>query len=263
MSVNIQQLIQMKKIGSPICMLTCYDATFATLLDKVGVDILLVGDSLGMVIQGNDSTIKVKLQDMIYHTRCVSSVTKNSMIMVDMPFGSYQESPEKAYANASQLMEAGAQVVKLEGGKWLAKTISFLSDRGIPTCAHLGLTPQSVHKLGGYKVQGVNTKTAKLITDAAKILEENGVDVIVLELIPSELGKRVTQQIQIPTIGIGAGVFVDGQVLVLHDMLGLTNGLQPKFVRSFFSMSKTIEQAVKNYISAVRNKEYPSSEHSY
>ena len=263
MSINIQQLIHKKNSSSPICMLTCYDATFAKLLDKVGIDIILIGDSLGMVVQGNESTIKVKLEDMIYHTRCVSKVTKNSMIMVDMPFGSYQESPENAYRNASQLMEAGAQIVKLEGGKWLAETITFLSDRGIPTCAHLGLTPQSVHKLGGYKVQGIETQNATSIIESAKILEESGVDIVVLELIPSELGKKITKHIKIPTIGIGAGVFVDGQVLVLHDMLGLSEGHNPKFAKSFFSKGDTIEQAIRNYINAVRNKEYPNSEHSY
>ena len=200
---------------------------------------------------------------MIYHTQCVSSATENSLLMVDMPFGSYQESPEKAYANAAKLIEAGAQIIKLEGGKWLANTISFLSDRGIPTCGHLGLTPQSVHKLGGYKVQGTNPKNANSIIDAAKTLEENGVDLIVLELIPAELGKKITQQIKIPTIGIGAGVFVDGQVLVLHDILGLNFGHTPKFVKSFFSTGNTIEQVVKNYINAVRKKEYPNLEHSY
>lgn len=263
MPVNIQKLIQRKKTGSPICMLTCYDATFAKLLDRIGIDIILVGDSLGMVIQGNDSTIKVKLVDMIYHTRCVSNAAKNSMIMVDMPFSTYQESPEKAYANAAQLMKAGAHIVKLEGGKWLAKTITFLSDRGIPTCAHIGLTPQSVYKLGGYKVQGTNPKDAETIIDTAKILEKSGVDLIVLELIPSELGKKITEQMLIPTIGIGAGIFVDGQVLVLHDMLGLSNDHNPKFVKSFFNGGETIEQAIKNYISAVRKKEYPSSAHSY
>ncbi len=263
MSVNIQQLIQKKNLNSPICMLTCYDATFAKLLDRVGIDILLIGDSLGMVVQGNKSTIKVKIEDMIYHTRCVSNATKNSMIMVDMPFGSYQESPEKAYSNAAQLMEAGAQIVKLEGGKWLSETISFLSDRGIPTCGHLGLTPQSVHKLGGYKVQGTETKKAVSIIESAKILEESGVDIFVLELIPSELAKKITQHVKVPTIGIGAGIYVDGQVLVLHDMLGLSQGHNPKFAKSFFSKGDTIEQAIKNYIDAVKNKEYPSSRHSY
>ena len=263
MSINIQQLVQKKNSNSPICMLTCYDATFAKLLDRVGIDILLIGDSLGMVVQGNKSTIKVKIEDMIYHTRCVSNATKNSMIMVDMPFGSYQESPEKAYSNAAQLMEAGAQIVKLEGGKWLSETISFLSDRGIPTCAHLGLTPQSVHKLGGYKVQGTETKKAVSIIESAKILEESGVDIFVLELIPSELAKKITQHVKVPTIGIGAGIYVDGQVLVLHDMLGLSEGHNPKFAKSFFSKGDTIEQAIKNYIDAVKNKEYPSSRHSY
>ena len=263
MSINIQQLVQKKNSNSPICMLTCYDATFAKLLDRVGIDILLIGDSLGMVVQGNESTIKVKMEDMIYHTRCVSNATKNSMIMVDMPFGSYQESPEKAYSNAAQLMEAGAQIVKLEGGKWLSETIAFLSDRGIPTCAHLGLTPQSVHKLGGYKVQGTETKKAVSMIESAKILEESGVDIFVLELIPSELGKKITQHVKIPTIGIGAGIYVDGQVLVLHDMLGLSEGHNPKFAKSFFSKGDTIEQAIRNYIHAVKNKEYPSSNHSY
>ena len=263
MPVNIQELVRKKNTNTPISMLTCYDATFAKMLDKIGVDILLVGDSLGMVIQGNNSTVKVKMQDIIYHTCCVSKATKNSMIMVDMPFGSYQESPEKAYSNAGQLMEAGAQIVKLEGGKWLAETISFLSKRGIPTCAHLGLTPQSVYKLGGYKVQGTNTKNANSIIESAKILEASGVDIIVLELIPSELGKKITQHLKIPTIGIGAGIFVDGQVLVLYDMLGLSQGHKPKFVKSFFSKGETIEQAIKSYLNAVKNKEYPSSNHSY
>ncbi|OUW01514.1 MAG: 3-methyl-2-oxobutanoate hydroxymethyltransferase [Betaproteobacteria bacterium TMED156] len=263
MTINIQQLIKQKKIGLPICMLTCYDATFAKLLDKCGVEIILVGDSLGMVVQGNSSTIKVKMSDMIYHTRCVSKAAKNAMVMVDMPFGSYQESPRQAYSNAALLMEAGAKIIKLEGGEWLAETVSFLSDRGIPTCAHLGLTPQSVHKLGGYKIQGKSLENAEKIVRAAKILEGSGVDLIVLELIPTELGKRISKLISIPTIGIGAGVYVDGQVLVLHDILGLTPSPNPRFVKSFFYSGDSIEQAIKNYILAVKEKKYPDSSNSY
>ena len=263
MTTNLHQLKLKKNNGNPICALTCYDATFAKILDTSGVDIILVGDSLGMVIQGNSSTLKVTLNDMIYHTNCVSKNTKNSMIMVDMPFGSYQKSPEQAYSNASPLLESGAQIVKLEGGKWLGKTIKFLSDRGIPSCAHLGLTPQSVHKIGGYKIQGKDKKDAKEIFESAKILEESGVDLIILELIPSELGERISNAVSIPTIGIGAGNGVDGQILVLYDLLGVSSSAKPKFVKNFFESSKSIESAIKKYVDEVKKGKYPDSNHSY
>ena len=263
MPTNLQQLKFKKSKGNPICALTCYDATFAKILDISGVDVILVGDSLGMVIQGNSSTLKVTLKDMIYHTNCVSKNIKNSMIMVDMPFGSYQKSPEQAYSNASQLLESGGEIVKLEGGKWLSQTIKFLSDRGIPSCAHLGLTPQSVHKIGGYKIQGKEKKDAKEIFESAKILEESGVDLIILELVPSELGKRISKTVSIPTIGIGAGSGVDGQIMVLYDLLGVSSGAKPKFVKNFLESSKSIENAIKNYVDEVKKGKYPDSTHSY
>ena len=246
-----------------ITMLTCYDAAFAALLDDCGVDVLLVGDSLGMVLQGHQSTIPVTIEDMAYHTRCVARGTSSAWIIGDMPFGSYQESPAQAYKNAAILMAAGAQMVKLEGGAWLAPTIKFLTERGIPVCGHLGLTPQSVHSLGGYKVQGRDESAANHLLADAKALESAGAQMLVLELIPSPLGQRVTDSLTIPTIGIGAGPHTTGQVLVLHDILDITPGRRPRFAKNFMHGQTSIRGAIARFIYEVKTGEYPAPEHGF
>lgn len=244
-------------------MLTCYDASFASLLDECGVDVLLVGDSLGMVLQGHDTTIPVTVADVAYHTRCVAQAKPKSWIVADMPFGSYHESPAQALHNASILMAAGAQMVKLEGGAWLAPTVKFLSERGVPVCAHLGLTPQSVHALGGYRVQGRDEESASKLLSDAKALELAGAAIILVELIPSAIGKRLTDSVGVPTIGIGAGPHLTGQVLVLHDILDVTPGKKPRFVKNFMQGSHSVREAVSRFVDEVRCGEYPASEHCF
>ncbi len=224
--VTLPRLREMRTLGEPIAMLTCYDASFARLLDARGVDCVLIGDSLGMVVQGLDSTLPVTLEDVAYHTRCVARGLSAAWLMADMPFGSYQAGPEAAFDSAVRLMQAGAKMVKLEGGAWLAPTIQFLVERGIPVCAHLGLTPQSVHALGGYRIQGRSDAEADRLLAEAKMLDDAGAAMMVLELIPSALAARVTQAVNLATIGIGAGSDVSGQVLVLHDMLDVYPGAQ-------------------------------------
>jgi 3-methyl-2-oxobutanoate hydroxymethyltransferase len=244
-------------------MLTCYDASFAALLDECGVDILLVGDSLGMVLQGHDSTIPVSIADMVYHTSCVVRGRTNAWVLADMPFGSYQESPAQAYHNAALLMAAGAQMVKLEGGAWLAPTIKFLAERGIPVCAHLGLTPQTVHALGGYRVQGRGEDSATQLVEDAKVLEAAGAGMVLFELIPSPLAKRVTEALTVPTIGIGAGPHATGQVLVLHDILDVTPGRRPRFAKNYMAGKHSIREAVSCFVAEVKSGEYPAPEHSF
>lgn len=266
--MNLGKIRQMKQHGEKIAVLTCYDASFAALCEKAGVDILLVGDSLGMVLQGSDSTLGVTLRDMQYHTRCVASGAKNSYIVTDMPFGSYQQNPEQALRAAVRLMAKGAHMVKLEGGAVMLETVRFLVDRGIPVCGHLGLTPQSVHQLGGYRLQGKEDRDAKQLLQDAKSLADAGASLLVLEMVPSALGRKITEAIPIPTIGIGAGPDCSGQVLVLHDMLGIygsnTSDYQPpRFVRNFMPGSDSILQAVENYVKAVKTGEFPAIEHSF
>jgi 3-methyl-2-oxobutanoate hydroxymethyltransferase len=253
----------MRTLGEPIAMLTCYDASFARLLDVQGVDCALVGDSLGMVVQGLDSTLPVTLDDVAYHTRCVARGIGATWLIADMPFGSYQGSPQAAFDNAVRLMQAGAKMVKLEGGAWLAPTIAFLVERGIPVCAHLGLTPQSVHALGGYRIQGRSEGEAERLLADARALDAAGAAMLVLELIPSVLAERVTQAVTMPTIGIGAGPAVSGQVLVLHDMLDVYPGKKPRFVRNFMLGQTDIGTAIAAYVAAVKDRSFPAPEHGY
>lgn len=261
--MNLHTLQQMAARGEKIAALTAYDASFATCCARAGVEVLLVGDSLGMVLHGADSTLAVTLHDMQYHTRCVAKGAEGAYIVTDMPFGSYQQSPEQAFRNASRLMAAGAHMVKLEGGKVMADTVRFLVARGIPVCGHLGLTPQSVHQLGGYRVQGKDeTQAATLLADA-RALAEAGAGMLVLEMVPAALARTITASIAIPTIGIGAGVDCSGQVLVLHDMLGIYPGKSPKFVRNFMQEASNIPQALELYVKAVKDKTFPTAEHSF
>jgi 3-methyl-2-oxobutanoate hydroxymethyltransferase len=261
--VTLPRLREMRAAGEPIAMLTCYDASFARVLDGAGVDCVLVGDSLGMVVQGLDSTLPVTVADVAYHTRCVARGLAAAWLIADMPFGSYQAGPEQALAHAVELMQAGAKMVKLEGGAWLAPTIAFLVERGIPVCAHLGLTPQSVHALGGYRIQGRTESEADRLLADARALDQAGAAMLVLELIPSALAGRVTQTVGMPTIGIGAGADVSGQVLVLHDMLDVYPGRKPRFVRNFMQGQPSIGDAVATYVTAVRNRSFPAPEHGY
>ena len=261
--VTLPRLREMRTLGEPIAMLTCYDASFARLLDVQGVDCALIGDSLGMVVQGLDSTLPVTLDDVAYHTRCVARGIGATWLIADMPFGSYQGSPQAAFDNAVRLMQAGAKMVKLEGGAWLAPTIAFLVERGIPVCAHLGLTPQSVHALGGYRIQGRSEGEAERLLADARALDAAGAAMLVLELIPSVLAERVTQAVTMPTIGIGAGPAVSGQVLVLHDMLDVYPGKKPRFVRNFMLGQTDIGAAIGAYVAAVKDRSFPAPEHGY
>lgn len=260
--ITVNTLQKMKAEGEKITMLTAYEASFAALMDNAGIDVLLVGDSLGMTVQGRDSTLPVSLQDMCYHTRCVARGAKNAMIIADLPFGSYQQSKEQAFAAAAELMAAGAHMVKLEGGVWMAETTQFLQMRGIPVCAHIGLTPQSVFAFGGYKVQGRGESAEALMNDA-QAHDRAGAALILMECVPAELGKRVTEAVRSPTIGIGAGVDCDGQVLVMHDILGVYPGKTAKFVKNFMQGQDSIQAAVKAYIDEVKAKTFPAAEHTF
>ncbi|WP_028534832.1 3-methyl-2-oxobutanoate hydroxymethyltransferase [Paludibacterium yongneupense] len=263
MKITVNTLQQMVLDGDKITMLTCYDASFASLLDTAGVDILLIGDSLGMVIQNLDSTLPVSLDEMVYHTRCVARGARNALVLADMPFGSYQESPAQAFASAARLMQAGAHMVKLEGGAFMAETTRFLVERGIPVCSHIGLTPQFVNTFGGFKVQGKSADGAERILNDACALAEAGASMVLMECVPSELARRITESVAVPTIGIGAGAGVDGQVLVLHDMLGVYPGKRARFVRNFLSGSGSIQEAVLAYVRAVKDASFPAAEHCF
>ncbi|GAB2601334.1 3-methyl-2-oxobutanoate hydroxymethyltransferase [Ramlibacter solisilvae] len=255
--VTLPRLRDMHRAGEKITMLTCYDSTFARVLDQAGVDCLLVGDSLGMVLQGESSTVPVMLEQMAYHTRCVARGNRTAWLISDLPFGSYQESPEQALRSATALMQAGAQMVKLEGGGWTIATVRCLSERGIPVCAHLGLTPQSVHALGGWRIQGRDERAAATLREHALALADAGAAMLVLELVPSAVAAAITRELSIPVVGIGAGPDCSGQVLVLHDMLGLTPAQPPRFVRDFTQGSSGIEDAVSRYVDAVRTVSFP------
>lgn len=262
-AITLPALLDMKISQEKIAMLTCYDACFASVLDASGVDILLIGDSLGMVLAGMPSTLPVTMEMMKYHTRCVAAGNKNAFVVADMPFGSYQERPEQAYRNAAELMAAGANMVKLEGTAWLAPTLEYLTTRDIPVCAHLGLTPQSVSALGGYRVQGRDAKTAQLLKTNAQAMQEAGAQLVLFELIPGQLAADISKNLTVPTIGIGAGVDCDGQVLVLHDMLNVFPGKKPRFVRNFMDNQPSIQAAVQAYVLAVKNKSFPAPEHTF
>jgi len=263
MRVTLTTLQKMAQEGNRIAMLTCYDASFAAVLEAAGVDSLLIGDSLGNVLQGHESTLPVTLRDMVYHTECVARGSKRAFIVADMPFGSFQVSPQETLRNAAGLMAAGAQMVKIEGGRPMVETIEFLTDRGIPVCGHLGLTPQSVHQLGGYRVQGKGDSEGQRLLKEAKQLEQAGAGMIVLEAIPATLACDVTAAITIPTIGIGAGADCSGQVLVLHDMLDVYPGKKAKFVKNFMRPAGSIQGAVELYVKEVKARTFPGPEHSF
>ena len=247
----------MHAAGEKIAMLTCYDAAFARVLDEAGADSLLVGDSLGNVLQGRSSTLGVSIEEMAYHTGCVARGNRTAWIVADLPFGSYQESAEVAMRNAALLMEQGAHMVKLEGGGWTAPIVRFLVDRGVPICAHLGFTPQSVHALGGYRVQGRGEAAAEVLRRHAQEMAEAGAAMLVLEMVPAALARELTKTLPIPTIGIGAGAGCSGQVLVLYDMLGLTGGEPLRFVRNFLDGSAGIGAAAQKYVADVKAGRFP------
>lgn len=260
--ITIATLVQMRARSEKIAMLTCYDASFAAIMDRCGVDTLLVGDSLGMVVQGHDTTLPVTLTDICYHTACVARGNRAALLIADMPFGFYA-TPERALENAAVLMRAGAEMVKLEGGAWLIPTVRMMVERGIPVCAHLGLTPQSVHQLGGFKVQAKTETAAEQLLADAIALQEAGASLLVLEAIPRALADRVTEALLIPTIGIGAGPGCAGQVLVMHDMLGAFPGHRPKFVKNFMENQTDISAAISAYVSAVKQGRFPAPEHCF
>lgn len=261
-AVTVPGLMALKNRGEKITMLTCYDASFAALMDRCGVETLLVGDSLGMVCQGHESTLPVTVEQVAYHTACIARGNQTALLLADMPFGSYQ-TPQAAFDNAVTLMRAGAQMVKIEGGSWLAETVRFLTERAVPVCAHIGLTPQSVHQFGGYKVQGKTVEAAERLKTDALALQQAGASMVVLEAIPAALGKDVTDLLTMPTIGIGAGPDCSGQVLVMHDMLGVFPGKKARFVKDFMQGQTSIENAVKAYIAAVKDGSFPAQEHCF
>ncbi|WP_375539599.1 3-methyl-2-oxobutanoate hydroxymethyltransferase [Rugamonas fusca] len=261
-AVTIPSLNALRAAGEKITMLTCYDASFAALMDRCGVEVLLIGDSLGMVCNGHTSTLPVTVDEIAYHTAAVARGSKSAMVLADMPFGSYA-TPEAAFNNAVKLMQAGAHMVKIEGGAWLADTVRFLTERAVPVCAHLGLTPQSVHQLGGYKVQGKTTESADLLKADALKLQAAGAAMLVLEAIPTQLGKEVTDLLAIPTIGIGAGPDCAGQVLVMHDLLGVFPGRKARFVKNFMEGQTSIAAAVSAYVQAVKDGSFPALEHCF
>ena len=262
--VTLHTLATMRAEGRKIAMLTCYDASFATLLEEAGVDVLLIGDSLGNVVQGQTTTLLVTLDDMIYHTRCVARGAKRAFIVADMSFGSYQMSPQQAFENASRLMAAGAHMVKLEGGAVMAETVEFLVARGIPVCAHIGLTPQSVFQLGGYRVQGRTDDGAARLRADALALEAAGAAMVVLEMVPATLGSEITASLKTcATIGIGAGAGCDGQVLVLHDMIGVFPGKKARFVKNFLDGADSIQQAIARYVHDVKDGSFPTEAQNY
>lgn len=261
--VNIGTLQDMKQSREPIACVTAYDASFGVLVDAAGIDLVLVGDSLGMVIQGHDTTVPVTVDDVIYHSRCVARRMSRPFLVADMPFMSYTN-PDQALENAVRLMqEGGAMMIKLEGGEGQATIVEYLARHDIAVCAHLGLKPQSVHKLGGFKVQGRDPEVARKMTETALRLQDLGADVVLLECVPNELGQAVTEALEVPVIGIGAGPHVDGQILVLYDILDITRGKLPKFVQNFMQGSDSPLAAIAAYVEAVKSRAYPAPEHCF
>lgn len=260
--VTTSTLMQLKKKGEKIAALTAYDASFAKMFDEQLIDVMLIGDSLGMVLRGDDDTLSVSIDDIAYHTTCVRKGTNRAFVIADMPFMSYATT-ELAFTNAAKLMASGASMVKVEGGEWLISTISGLVERGIPVCGHLGLTPQSVHVFGGFKVQGREHEQAQKIIDAAIALENAGVQLLVLECVPSAMAKRISETLAIPVIGIGAGVDTDGQILVMHDMFGISANYMPKFSKNYLADCNNMRSAVSTYIDDVKAKRFPGPEHSF
>lgn len=255
-------LLKFKQEGKKFTSLTAYDASFANAFDSEGVDVLLVGDSMGMVLQGHSDTLPVSVEDIAYHTRCVRRGVERALLIADMPFMSYA-TPEQAMTNASILMKAGANMVKVEGGHWLLDTVTKLTERGIPVCAHLGLTPQSVHVFGGFKVQGRDADNAQRILDEAKAVEAAGAQLLVVECIPASLAKTITDALTIPVIGIGAGNDTDGQILVMHDVLGISSGYIPRFSKNYLKQTGEIRSAIRAYIDEVADGTFPSPEHTF
>ena len=260
-TTTINNLKASKAKKQKFAVLTAYDYSFAAMIEAAGIEVTLVGDSLGNVIQGQDTTIPVTVDEMAYHTAAVKRAIKNSLLITDMPFMSYS-SEVQALDNAAILMQAGAQMVKLEGGEWLADTVYAMTERGIPVCGHIGLTPQSVFKLGGYKVQGKNQTAAEKMLDEAKILQQAGADLIVVECVPSSLGKELAESVDIPVIGIGAGPDTDAQVLVLHDMLGISKKL-PKFSKNYLEQCNSVQEAINTFGDDVRKGAFPGPEHCF
>ncbi len=262
-AITLTTLQSLKQKGEKITMLTCYDATFAHACNQAGVEVLLVGDSLGMVLQGHDSTLPVTTSEMAYHVACVKRGNQDALILADMPFMA-NATLEQTLNNSAQLLKAGAHMVKVEGAVWLAESIRVMTERGIPVCAHMGLTPQTVNVLGGYKVQGRNENQARQMRADAIALEQAGAAMLLLECVPSELAKEITLAVKIPVIGIGAGSNTDGQVLVLHDMLGLSlTGRVPKFVKNFMTGQPDIQSALGAYVTQVKAVSFPGTEHGF
>lgn len=259
--VTTATLRQFKQQGRKFATITAYDATFARLFEEAGIDVMLVGDSLGMVLQGHSDTLPVTVEQMAYHVRSVRAGSPNCLLIGDLPFMSYA-TPEQAYVSSAALMQAGANMVKLEGGSWLEATVRGLTERSVPVCGHLGLTPQSVHIFGGYKIQGRDDQAATEMLDSARRLEDAGAQLLVLECIPQALAERITQALAIPVIGIGAGPATDGQILVMHDLLGLSARL-PKFSRNFLADHHSVQDAIAAYVAAVQDGSYPAAEHSF
>lgn len=263
--VTLKTLESLKRKGERFACVTAYDSTFAEIASTAGIEVLLVGDSLGMVVQGHDSTLPVTMEHILYHLDAVRRGNRSSLVMGDMPFMSYY-SEGLTLENAAQLMRAGAQIVKLEGGRWISESTRLLVERGIPVCAHMGLTPQSINRFGGFRVQGRDPQQAQTILDEALYLEEAGASVLLLEAVPAELAARITARLRIPVIGIGAGKDVDGQIMVMHDLLGVTppDIKTPKFVKNFLAESTSgIRGAFEAYVKAVKNGSFPGPEHSY
>ncbi|MCG3862740.1 MULTISPECIES: 3-methyl-2-oxobutanoate hydroxymethyltransferase [unclassified Photobacterium] len=260
--ITINDLMKWKQEGRKFASVTAYDASFAQLFEQQEMPVLLVGDSLGMVLQGREDTLPVTVEEIAYHTRSVRAGSPNALLMADMPFMSYA-TPEQACENAAKLMRAGANMVKLEGGAWLADTISMLAERAVPVCAHLGLTPQSVNIFGGYKVQGRDIDKADEMVKDAILLKNAGAQIIVLECVPASLAERITKAVEIPVIGIGAGNSTDGQILVMHDMFGISANYMPKFSKNFLTETGDMRAAVTKYIKDVETGEFPGSQHTF
>ncbi|MBB3185528.1 3-methyl-2-oxobutanoate hydroxymethyltransferase [Halomonas fontilapidosi] len=261
-TVTLSTLQAFKRAGEPFSCLTAYDASFARAAGEAGIEVLLVGDSLGMVLQGHASTLPVTLDEICYHTRCVARGKRASLLMVDLPFMS-NSSTERLLQDAGALMRAGAELVKVEGEAWMADGIRELTRRGVPVCAHLGLTPQSVYQLGGYKVQGREAEQATRILEDARTLVEAGASVILLECVPASLGRAVSEALEVPVIGIGAGPDADGQILVMHDVLGVTHGRTPRFVKNFMTEAEDITGAFRRYHEDVKARHFPAQEHCF
>ncbi|MFB2831099.1 3-methyl-2-oxobutanoate hydroxymethyltransferase [Aeromonas jandaei] len=260
--ITTASLLKMKQDGQKFTAITAYDATFAKLFDDEGAHVLLIGDSLGMVLQGGQDTLAVNMDEMVYHTRCVARGASNALIIADMPFMSYA-TPEQTYQNAARLMAAGARMVKMEGGDWLCDSIRHLTRNGVPVCGHLGLTPQSVHVFGGFKVQGRDEFQAQEIYRQALELQAAGIQLLVLECVPSSLAERITKALRIPVIGIGAGPATDGQILVMHDAFGVTSGYVPKFTKNFLAETGDVRAAVRLYVQQVSEGSFPGPEHCF